>query len=165
LVPFLGTMGGRPTSWFTQELPFMNKTSWPKLYAASQHKSSKPARTLTQSVGSTPNISPRIRVTSYANMARTMQPANTESVSATPSQATWTAPTPTSSIKPIDPPTEVEVNKWTISTSNPSDLFCALLMDKPNDPKRLPCKSVCISLSHALFNALMETSLTPSVLV
>jgi hypothetical protein len=27
LVPFLGTMGGRPTSWFTQELPIMNKTS------------------------------------------------------------------------------------------------------------------------------------------
>jgi len=137
----------------------MNKTSWPKLYAASQQKSIKPARTFTQSSGSIPHTSTR-RATSYASMARSMQPANTESGSMTPSQATWTAPTPTSFIKPIDPPTEVEVNKWSVSTSNPSDLFCALLMDKPNDPQAL-----AVSLSHAPFNALMETNSTPSVLV
>jgi hypothetical protein len=41
LAPFLCATNSRPAAWYAQGLPFMNKTSWARLYATSQLKTSK----------------------------------------------------------------------------------------------------------------------------
>jgi hypothetical protein len=38
IAPFLMPSNSRPTIWYSHDLPFMNKTSWAKLYSASQLK-------------------------------------------------------------------------------------------------------------------------------
>ena len=69
LVPFLSSMGSRPVSWYTQDLPFMNKTSWPKLYAASQIKTTKSAASSNRATNNTPTPGPKSQFISYAGAA------------------------------------------------------------------------------------------------
>jgi hypothetical protein len=140
LLPFLGTTGARPFTWYTQGLPFMNKTSWPKLYAAAQSRGRTDSAPLTQPVKNLLSSKIKGRFTSYANVARMLHSTPSQPIrSAASPPPTWQTPTPDH--KTNRPDTVSTTNELGCNTdvalSCPSDLFRTLLTDKTDDPQAL----------------------------
>jgi hypothetical protein len=91
LAPFLCVTNSRPAAWYAQGLPFMNKTSWAKLYSTSQPKINKSPSSSNRFSNNTPTPRPTVRATSYASTGR---PAPTDASSArirTPLEPVWAA--------------------------------------------------------------------------
>ena len=128
----------RPTIWYSHDLPFMNKTSWAKLYSASQHKVSKPSPTNRSASGPlTPG--PRVRVTSYASALRSVNTAAfPQYTTDSPTPTGWNASASNDSHRsPIDLPVKDPANACTLTIAGTPDLFRSLLAENTTDPQAL----------------------------
>jgi hypothetical protein len=138
LAPFLATSNSRPFIWYSQDLPFMNKTSWAKIHAASQQKPSKPL-TPNRSVNDTLTPGPKIRVTNYASAVRSAHKTTSSPPNIVPpSSPLWNASPPKESLKPSnDPPGTDPSNSRALTLASTPDLFTALLAENTTDPHAL----------------------------